>query len=35
MGGENVYPAEVEKALLGHPAILDVAVAGVSDEKMG
>ncbi|MGD9579330.1 MAG: long-chain fatty acid--CoA ligase [Syntrophorhabdus sp.] len=34
-GGENVYPAEVEKALLGHPAILDVAVVGVSDEKWG
>jgi fatty-acyl-CoA synthase len=34
-GGENVYPAEVEKALFGHPAILDVAVVGVPDEKWG
>jgi len=34
-GGENVYPAEVEKALFGHPAILDAAVVGVPDEKWG
>jgi acyl-CoA synthetase (AMP-forming)/AMP-acid ligase II len=34
-GGENVYPAEVEKALLGHPAILDAAVVGVPDDKWG
>jgi fatty-acyl-CoA synthase len=34
-GGENVYPAEVESVLLGHDAIVDVAVLGVSDEKWG
>ncbi len=34
-GGENVYPAEVEKAIYGHPAVADVAVVGVPDEKWG
>jgi long-chain acyl-CoA synthetase len=34
-GGENVYPAEVEAALRGHPTIADVAVIGVPDEKWG
>ncbi len=34
-GGENVYPAEVENALFAHPAIADVAVIGVPDEKWG
>ena len=34
-GGENVYPAEVEKMLSGHPSILEVAVIGVPDEKYG
>jgi long-chain acyl-CoA synthetase len=34
-GGENVYPAEVENALMGHPAIADVAVIGIPDEKWG
>ena len=34
-GGENVYPAEVENALFGHPAIADVAVVGVPDDKWG
>lgn len=34
-GGENVYPAEVENALFGHPEIADVAVIGVPDEKWG
>jgi len=34
-GGENIYPAEVENALYGHPAIQDVAVIGVPDETWG
>ncbi len=34
-GGENVYPAEVESVLVGHPAIAEVAVIGVDDEKWG
>ena len=34
-GGENIYPAEVEDCLLGHPAIADVGVIGKSDEKWG
>ena len=35
VGGFNVYPAEVEKALLQHPAITDVAVTGAPDERLG
>ena len=34
-GGENVYPAEVENAIFGHPAVADVAVIGVPSEKWG
>ncbi|MFC5665235.1 long-chain fatty acid--CoA ligase [Kitasatospora misakiensis] len=34
-GGENVYPAEVENALLEHPAVAECAVFGVPDEKWG
>ena len=34
-GGENVYPAEVEKALKTHPDIEEVAVIGILDEKWG
>ena len=34
-GGENVYPAEVEKVLREHPGIEDVAVAGVPDPVWG
>jgi acyl-CoA synthetase (AMP-forming)/AMP-acid ligase II len=34
-GGENVYPAEVESAIFGHPDVLEVAVIGVPDDKWG
>ena len=34
-GGENVYPAEVENALFGHPSIADAAVIGVPDDTWG
>lgn len=34
-GGENVYPAEVENAIFGHPDVADVAVIGVPDETWG
>ncbi len=34
-GGENVYPAEVEKALASHPKIQNVAIVGVPDDKWG
>jgi acyl-CoA synthetase (AMP-forming)/AMP-acid ligase II len=34
-GGENIYPAEVENALMKHPSVADVAVIGVPDEKWG
>ena len=33
--GENIYPAEVENALFAHPAVGDVAVIGVPDDKWG
>jgi acyl-CoA synthetase (AMP-forming)/AMP-acid ligase II len=35
VGGFNVYPAEVENVLAGHPAIVEAAVIGVDDERMG
>ena len=34
-GGENIYPVEVENALAKHPAVVDVAVVGVPDDKFG
>lgn len=34
-GGENVYPAEVENAILGCPGVADAAVIGVPDDKWG
>ncbi|MEP3050505.1 MAG: long-chain-fatty-acid--CoA ligase [Erythrobacter sp.] len=34
-GGENVYPAQVESAIYGHPAVGEVAVIGVPDDKWG
>jgi fatty-acyl-CoA synthase len=34
-GGENVYPAEVERAIGTHPAVADCCVAGVRDPRFG
>ena len=34
-GGENIYPAEIEDALLHHPKIADVGVIGYAHEKWG
>ena len=34
-GGENISPAEVEQALLAHPAVKDAVCFGVADEKYG
>jgi fatty-acyl-CoA synthase len=34
-GGENVYPAEVEAVLAGHPAVADIAVIGIPDDRWG
>ena len=34
-GAENVYPSEVESAIYGHPAVADVAVIGVPDDRWG
>ena len=34
-GGYNIYPREVEEVLMTHPAVVEAAVAGVSDPKRG
>jgi acyl-CoA synthetase (AMP-forming)/AMP-acid ligase II len=34
-GGENIYPAEIERVLDEHPSVADVTVIGVPDEKWG
>ena len=34
-GGQNVYPVEVENVLMAHPAIADVAVIGIPDDRWG
>ena len=34
-GGENVYPAEVERVLVAHNAVSEAAVIGLPDEKWG
>ncbi|MFF0526533.1 FadD3 family acyl-CoA ligase [Actinomadura nitritigenes] len=35
VGGFNAYPAEIEGALVRHPAVADAAVVGVPDERLG
>jgi fatty-acyl-CoA synthase len=34
-GGENIYPAEVERVLLSHPAVSEIAVFGIKDDHFG
>jgi acyl-CoA synthetase (AMP-forming)/AMP-acid ligase II len=34
-GGETVYPAEIEQALLAHPDVADALVVGVPDDRWG
>jgi long-chain acyl-CoA synthetase len=34
-GGVNIYPAEVEQALIAHPAVADVGVFGIPDDEWG
>ncbi|MCP2035301.1 O-succinylbenzoic acid--CoA ligase [Planomicrobium sp. HSC-17F08] len=34
-GGENIYPAEIEKVLLAHPAVREAGVCGVPDDQWG
>jgi len=34
-GGENMFPAEIESVLIEHPDVVEVAIIGVPDPKMG
>jgi bile acid-coenzyme A ligase len=35
VGGANIYPAEIENALMEHPSVLSAAVIGLPDEELG
>lgn len=35
LSGENIYPTEIEQYLARHPAINDVQIVGVPDERFG
>jgi acyl-CoA synthetase (AMP-forming)/AMP-acid ligase II len=35
VGGFNAYPAEIENALLRHPAVQQAAVIGIPDQRLG
>ena len=35
MGGENIYPVQIENFLAGHPKVHDVAVIGLPDKRLG
>jgi len=35
VGGFNAYPAEIERIMAGHPAIAQVAVVGIPDDRLG
>ena len=34
-GAENIYPAEIENVLSGHPAVLEVGAVGIAHDKWG
>ena len=34
-GGENLFPAEIENAMLEHPDVLEIAVVGIPDDRWG
>jgi long-chain acyl-CoA synthetase len=34
-GGKQVWPREVEEAIASHPAVAEVGVAGIQDERLG
>ena len=34
-GGENIYPAEIENALMAYPGVAECSVVGLPDEKWG
>jgi acyl-CoA synthetase (AMP-forming)/AMP-acid ligase II len=35
VGGFNAYPAEIENMILAHPSVSQVAIIGISDQRMG